>query len=153
MECDYIHQLSICLICSKTKLGSELDKINNCSLKKDIQQMLLSCINQKLANFAAEKNLVQRSARRLADRINQHVPTSIRKKSNTAREQPPRICKNNKSKINCESAIGQHLIANPECAKTYTDDSVRVIGQARSSFHLSVLESVFIKTQNPVLCR
>ena len=27
-----------------------------------------------------------------------------------AREQPPRICKNNKSKINCESAIGQHLI-------------------------------------------
>ena len=72
---------------------------------------------------------------------------------NTAREQPPRICKNNKSKINCESAIGQHLIANPKCAKTYTDDNFRIIGQARSSFHLSVLESVYIKTQNPVLCR
>ena len=90
---------------------------------------------------------------RLADRIKQHVPTSIRKKSNTAREQPPRICKNNKSKNNCESAIGQHLIANPECTKTYTDDNFRTIGQARSSFHLSVLESVYIKTQNPVLCR
>ena len=78
---------------------------------------------------------------------------STRKKSNTTREQPPRICKNNKSKIYCESAIGQHLIANPECAKTYTGDNFRIIGQARSSFHLSVLESVYIKTQNTVLCR
>ena len=67
---------------------------------------------------------------------------SIRMKSYAAREQPPRICKNNKSKINCESAIGQHIIANVACAKTYTDDSSRIIGQARSSFHLSVLESV-----------
>ena len=56
-------------------------------------------------------------------------------------------------KFNCESAKGQHLIANPECAKTYKDDNFRIIGQARSSFLLSVLESVYIKTQNPVLCR
>ena len=35
----------------------------------------------------------------------------------------------------------------------YTDDKLRIIGQARSSFHLGVLESVYIKTQNPVLCR
>ena len=40
-----------------------------------------------------------------------------------------------------------------ECAKTYTDDNFRIIGQARSSFHLGVLESVYIKTRNPVLCR
>ena len=85
--------------------------------------------------------------------LKQHVPTSIRKKSNTVREQPPRLCKNNNSKINCESAIGQHLLTNPECAKTYTDDNFRIIGQGRSSFHLSVLESVYIKTQNPVLCK
>ena len=52
-----------------------------------------------------------------------------------------------------DSAIGQHLITNPECAKAYTDDSFRIIGQARSSFHLGVLESVYIKTQNPVLCK
>ena len=38
-------------------------------------------------------------------------------------------------------------------AKTYTDDHFRIIGQGRSSFHLSVLESVYIKTQNPVLCK
>ena len=47
------------------------------------------------------------------------------------------------SLILIESAIGQHL-ANPECAKTYTDDNFRIIGQARSSFHLRVLESVYI---------
>ena len=78
---------------------------------------------------------------------------SIRKKSSTVREQPPRRCKNNNAKINCESAIGQHLITNPECAKTYTDDNFLIIGQARSSFHLTVLSSVYIKTQSPVLCR
>jgi len=44
--------------------------------------------------------------------------------------------KNNNSKINCESAIGKHLIINPEYTKTYTDDNFRVIKQARSSFHL-----------------
>ena len=98
-----------------------------------------------------EARYVGRTTQRLADRIKQHVPTSIRKKSNTVREQPPRLCKNNNSKINCESAIGQHLLTNPECAKTYTDDNFRIIGQGRSSFHLSVLESVYIKTQNPVL--
>ena len=49
--------------------------------------------------------------------------------------------------------IGQHFITNLECARTYTDDNFRIIGQARSSFHFGVLESVYIKTQSPVLCR
>ena len=71
----------------------------------------------------------------------------------TIREQPPRMCKNSNSKMKSDSAIGQHLIKNPECAKTCSDDNFRIIGQARSSFHLSVLESVYIKTQNPVLCK
>ena len=102
---------------------------------------------------SCEARYVGRTTQRLADRIKQHVPTSIRKKSNTVREQPPRLCKNNNSKINCESAIGRHLPANPECTKTYTDDNFRIIGQARSSFYLSVLESVYIKTQNPVLSK
>ena len=52
-----------------------------------------------------------------------------------------------------DSAIGQHLITNSESAKTYTDGNFRIIRQARSSFHLGVLELVYIKTQNPVLCK
>ena len=56
-----------------------------------------------------------------------------------------RLCKNNNAKINCESTIGQHLITNPECAKTSTDHNFRMLGQARLSYHSSALESVYIK--------
>ena len=90
---------------------------------------------------------------RLADRMKQHVPTSIRRKTTTTREQPPLMCKNSISKMKSVLDIGQHLIANPECTKTYTEDNFWIIGQARSSFHLGVLESVYIKTRNPVLCK
>ena len=103
--------------------------------------------------FSCRARYVGHTTQRLADRIKQNVPTSIRRKGKTVREQPPRLCKNNSSKINCGSAIGQHLLTNPECAKTYTDDNFRIIRQARSSFHLNVLESVYIKTQSPVLCK
>ena len=100
-----------------------------------------------------EARYIGRTTQRLADRIKQHVPTSIRTENTTTREQPPRMCKNSIFKMKSDSAIGQHLITNPECAKTYTDDNFRIIGQARSSFYLGVLESVYIKTQNPVLCK
>ena len=74
-------------------------------------------------------------------------------KNTKTREQPTRMCKNSISKMKSDLAIGQHLNTNPECAKTYTDNNFRIIGQARSSFNLSVLESVYIKIQNPVLCK
>ena len=44
--------------------------------------------------------------------------------------------------MKCNSVIGQHLIKNPEYAKTYTDDNLRIIEQARSPFHLSVCNQV-----------
>ena len=104
------------------------------SAKKDsVLTTQKSCVVYEFS-CRCEARYVGRTTQRLADRIKQHVPTSIRKNSNTAREQPPPLCKNNNSKINCESAIGQHLLTNPECAKTYTDDNFRIIGQDRSSF-------------------
>ena len=109
-----------------------------------------SCVVYEFSCRCAAR-YVWRTTQRLADKIKQHVPTSIRTKNTTTREQPPRMCKNSNSKMKSDSAIGQHLITNPECAKTYTNDNFRIIGQARSSFHLGVLESVYIKTQNPVL--
>ena len=69
-------------------------------------------------------------------------PKSIRKKSDTVREQPFRLRKNNNAKINCESALGEHRIANPECAKTNTEDNFRIIGQAGSSFHFNAKPSL-----------
>ena len=123
------------------------------SAKKDsVPNTQKSCAAYEFS-CRCEDRYVGRTTQRLTDRIKQHAPTSIRKKSNTVREQPPRLCKKNNSKINCESAIEQHLLTNPECAKTDTDGNFRIIGQARSSFHLSVLESFYIKIQNPVLCK
>ena len=82
---------------------------------------------------------------RLADRIYQYVTTRIRAKSTVTREQPPRMCKNCNSKMGKnDSAIGHNLIKCLECAKTYADDNVHIIRQARSSFYLNVLESVYI---------
>ena len=69
------------------------------------------------------------------------------------KEQPPHICKKKKSTNNCESTIEQHPSANPECGKTYADENFWIIEQARASFHLRVLESLYIKAQHPVLCR
>ena len=123
------------------------------SAKKDsVPTTQKSCVVYEFP-CRCEGQYVGCTKQRLADRINQHVPRSIRKKSNTVREQPPRLCKTNNFKINCETSIGQHLITNPECAKTYTEENFRIIRQARSPVHLSVLESVYIKTQNPVLCK
>ena len=64
------------------------------------------------------------TTQRLADRIKQHVPTSIRTKNTTTREQPHRMCKNSISKMKSDSAIGQHLITNPECTKIYSEENV-----------------------------
>ena len=45
------------MICSKARLGSELDKIKQLLIENGYPaDVLLSCINQKLANFAAEKS-------------------------------------------------------------------------------------------------
>ena len=47
---------SVLMICSKTKLGPELDKIKELLIEhKYPSDVLLSCIKQTLANFAAEK--------------------------------------------------------------------------------------------------
>ena len=124
------------------------------SVKNDSVPTTKKCVVYEFL-CRCEARYLGRTTQRLADRIKQHVPTSTRKKSDTIREQPPRECKNNHPKIQCDSAIGQiqNLVTNPKCAKTCTDDNFRITGQARSSFHLSVLELVYIKTQNPVLCK
>ena len=78
-----------------------------------------------------ETRYIGRTTQGLADRIKQHVPTSIRTKNTIIREQSPRMCKNSNSKMKSDSAIGQHLIKNPECSKAYSNDNFRIIGQVR----------------------
>ena len=75
-----------------------------------------------------EARYVGRTTQTIADRITQHVPTSIRTKNTLLREEPPRMCKNSNSKMESDSSIGHYLIKNPECAITYSDDNFRIIG-------------------------
>ena len=215
------------LICFKTKLGRELDKIKQLLIENGYPAfVLLSCINQKLANVAAEKpfgpekcpvylkllwicnvssefedqvskaitscyyavmpcvvyntrvmlpsakkycvptsqkgsvvyefscrcnaRYVGRTTQRLADRIKQHVPTSIRKKGNTIRKQPPRICKTSNSEIKCKSVT-------PYCKSRMRQNIYRRQFSdhwaSKIVFSFKCLESVYIKTQNPLLFR
>ena len=67
------------------------------------------------------------------------------------REQPTRSCRSRTTVKTSDSAIGQHLLDNPDCAKLYNDDMFRIIGRARSSFHLAVLESIYIQMKKPPL--
>ena len=61
------------------------------SAKKDsISTTQKSCVVDEFS-CRCEARYVGRTTERLADRIRQHVPTSIRKKSNTVRERPLRV--------------------------------------------------------------
>ena len=51
------------------------------------------------------------------------------------------------------SAIGQHLLENPECANTYSDELFSFVARGRNDLQLSILESLFIQTHRPVLCK
>jgi len=53
----------------------------------------------------------------------------------------------------CDSAIGQHLLLNKQCANNYNDQQFSTLARARSAFHLSALEATYIKTLKPILCR
>ena len=97
---------------------------------------------------------VGRTSQRLQDRIKQHVPQWLRQQlTRPCRSQPHRSCKRTDTKPNCDSAIGQHLFDNDQCALNYDNKWFSIVTAARSSFHLNLLKAVYIKTRRPVLCR
>ena len=57
------------------------------------------------------------------------------------------------NQLDCDSAIGLHLIQHPDCASHYHIDQFSVLAKARTNFHLGALEATFIKTLKPILCR
>ena len=90
----------------------------------------------------------------LEERFNQYVPNFIRRKQQLTKIQPERKCKIRSIATHqqCVSAIGLHLMQNPECATQYSNDHFSIIAQVRSMFHLSVLEATYIKISKPILC-
>ena len=88
---------------------------------------------------------------KLQDRIKQHVPQWLRQQlTRLRRSQPHRSCKRNDTKLDRDSAIGQYLLENDQCALNYDDKRFSILVTARSSFHVNLLETAYIKTQRPV---
>ena len=52
---------------------------------------------------------------------------------------------------NSLSSIAKHLLNYWECAKHYEDKQFSIFTTRRNEYHLSVLESMYIKTLNPKL--
>ena len=94
-----------------------------------------------------------RTTQRLQDRINQHIPKSIRTGHQQQKFQPQRNCKKTSTEINCDSAIGQHLLQNKTCANNFNTNQFSILAKARTQFHLSTLEATFIRILKPELCR
>ena len=101
-----------------------------------------------------DSRYVERTSQRLQDRIKQHVLQWLRQQLTCPRRsQPHRSCKRTDHKPGCDSANGQHLLDNDECALNFDDKRFFVLATARSSFHLNLLETAYIKYRRPVLCR
>ena len=52
-----------------------------------------------------------------------------------------------------KSAVYKHLVSSPECRKVFDDSWFSVIRCARFFKQLQVLEAVYIRTRDPVLCK
>ena len=98
---------------------------------------------------------VGRTSLRLQKRITQHISKSIRNKEKPTKVIPRRNCKAKTplNQLECDSAIGLHLLQNPDCAAQYHYRQFSILAKARTQFHLAALEAIFIKTQQPILCR
>ena len=101
-----------------------------------------------------DSRYVGQTSQRLQNRIKQHVSQWLRQQlTRPRRSQPHRSYKRNDTKPDYDSAIGQHLLENDQCALNYNNKPFSTLGTARSTFHLNLLDAAYIETQYPVLCR
>ena len=93
-----------------------------------------------------DSRYVGRTSQRLQQRIKQHVPkTILQGHISQDRTTLARSCKAIRS-LRAEtsfSAIGQHLLQNPTCAREYNDNKFFILARVRFSFHLSTLEATY----------
>ena len=75
---------------------------------------------------------VGRTTQRPQDRINQHIPKSIRTGHQQQKFQPQRNCKKTSTEINRDSAIGQHLLQNKTCANNFNTNQFSILAKART---------------------
>ena len=92
-----------------------------------------------------------RTGNNLINRVNQHVPKNLLTEIGVCNND--RVVGREHVVIHSSSAIGQHLIDNPDCFDNYNLDNFKVISNGRNDFHLKTLEAIYILCLKPVLCR
>ena len=97
---------------------------------------------------------IGKTTQRLHSRITEHVPRCIRTMLTNPNDQNT----NEKlalarARAKDSSAIAEHLGNNEECLKNYSDDRFSILANGRNAYHLSVLESTYIMSYEPQLCK
>ena len=104
------------------------------------------CTSRVIYKFRCSCNAeyIGRTRRRFHLRLNEHVPKQLRQC----------IADNGdlSTVTNVTTAIGQHLVDNPNCAGSYNDEMFCFVARGRNDLQLQVLEALFIQTNHPVLC-
>ena len=135
-----------CLHHQTTSACSQKDALLAFHQSNIVHQFLCHC----------DSRYVDRTSQRLQQRIKQHVPKAILQKHiSQDRSTLARSCKpirSFKTKTSF-SSIGQHLLQNPTCTHEYNDNKFSILAHGRTSFHLSTLEAMYIKTSKPNLCK
>ena len=99
-----------------------------------------------------DNRYVVQTSQRLQDIIRQRSK-SIRNRTSQECKQPEHPGKLANSIPHCDSPIGNHLLHDQKCASYYKDNQFFILSKARSDFHLSVLESIFITLRKPNFSR
>ena len=126
-------------------------------MRKDVLPTLSSQNVVYKFSCYCKSNYVGQTTQTLQKRMSQHVPKCLL-------DYQKFVCDNSGEQfdkkrmvsiINAkkQSSICEHLVNNPECLKNYSNVRFRPIAQARSSFHLSVLEAVIISQNRPEICK
>ena len=112
-----------------------------------------------------DSEYVGKSSRQLCERIDEHVPSQIRRFVTPRRNAgviPQYKLRQRRAEIQHPpllpqttnmSAIRLHLLENPACADNYSKDCFLILAQGRSSSHLSVFEAFYINSYKPILCK
>ena len=104
-----------------------------------------------------DSSYVGKTTQTFRKRIAQHVPPCMQKFIAASKENAVESLKKItiKQTLNAveKSAICKHLYENKNCMLNFNMERFKIIEKARNSFHLDVLESVFISVESPILCR
>ena len=87
--------------------------------------------------------------------MSEHVPKCVKTALSNPNEGPnanPKL-QLARQRAAKKSSVAEHLMNNTECLKHYQDDRFTILARGRNDYHLIVLESMYIMSLEPALCK